>query len=165
MFQSLDPERMDVKEFMFEGNNGCLAPSGSREAVRLWGRGCNTHQERREVGWKQEQDRRHCRWCVSSHSLIVLPAWEEKEGMEKDNKTALRWTAATQNYISKDSLPLECEGEKTGKCKDERRIEKMEQKKKMKVTEHDKNSSFTMSAERTYMKDYNGQPHSTQVHK
>lgn len=41
----------------------------------------------------------------------------------------------------------------------------MEQKKKMKVTEHDKNSSFTMSAERTYMKDYNGQPHSTQVHK
>lgn len=41
----------------------------------------------------------------------------------------------------------------------------MEQKKKMKVTEHDKDSSFTMSAERTYMKDYNGQPHSTQVHK
>lgn len=51
----------ELKEFMFEGNNGCLAPSGSREAVRLWGRGCNTHQERREVGWKQEQDRCHCR--------------------------------------------------------------------------------------------------------
>lgn len=46
MFQSLEPERMNVKEFMFQRNNGCFTLRG----VQRTGQDCNRQEGKKNRG-------------------------------------------------------------------------------------------------------------------